>query len=50
MLQLLELCSSKGASDLHLTSGRPPALRIDGDVRPLKGWGEPSAEELEEIL
>ena len=50
MLQLLELCSSKGASDLHLTSGRPPALRIDGDVRPLQGWGEPSAEELEEIL
>jgi twitching motility protein PilT len=50
MLQLLELCSSKGASDLHLTSGRTPALRIDGDVRPLQGWGEPSAEELEEIL
>jgi twitching motility protein PilT len=50
MLQLLELCSSKGASDLHLTSGGPPALRIDGDVRPLQGWGEPSAEELEEIL
>jgi len=25
-------------------------LRIDGDVRPLQGWGEPSAEELEEIL
>ena len=50
MLQLLELCSSKGASDLHLTSGRAPALRIDGDVRPLQGWGEPSAEELEEIL
>jgi len=50
MLQLLELCSSKGASDLHLTSGRAPALRIDGDVRPLQGWGEPTAEELEEIL
>jgi twitching motility protein PilT len=50
MLQLLELCSSKGASDLHLTSGQTPALRIDGDVRPLQGWGEPSAEELEEIL
>jgi len=50
MLELLELCSSKGASDLHLTSGRPPALRIDGDVRPLQGWGEPSHEELQELL
>jgi len=50
MAELLELTSSKGASDLHLTSGRPPALRIDGDVRLLQGWGEPSAEELEELL
>jgi len=50
MAGLLELCSSKGASDLHLTSGRAPALRIDGDVRSLQGWGEPSAGELEELL
>jgi twitching motility protein PilT len=50
MLQLLQLCDSRGASDLHLTSGAAPALRIDGDICPLQGWGEPSAEELGEML
>ena len=50
MRQLLELCAEKGASDLHLTSGAPPALRIDGDVRTVQGWGKPSPEELAELL
>ena len=50
MRRLLELCGEHRASDLHLTSGAPPALRIDGDIRPLQGWGEPSAEELAELL
>jgi twitching motility protein PilT len=50
MAELLALCASHGASDLHLTSAAPPALRIDGDICALEGWGEPSAEELTEIL
>ena len=29
---LLKAAFAKGASDLHITRGRPPALRIDGDV------------------
>lgn len=36
MKALLALCSKHGASDLHLTVGRPPILRIDGVLRPLK--------------
>src|SRR5690554_6255129 len=31
--QLLELSVQKGASDLHISSGTPPALRIDGDIQ-----------------
>jgi twitching motility protein PilT len=50
MRGLLELCGGHRASDLHLTSGAAPALRIDGDIRTLQGWGEPSAEELAELL
>jgi twitching motility protein PilT len=50
MHDLLEQCGRHKASDLHLTSGGPPALRIDGDIRPLQGWGEPTAEELAAIL
>src|SRR5438132_838213 len=50
MQELLGLCAERGASDLHLTSGALPALRIDGDICSLQGWGEPSAEQLAEML
>src|SRR3989449_562509 len=50
MQELLGFCAERGASDLHLTSGAPPALRIDGDICALQGWGEPSAEQLTEML
>ena len=31
---LLERCVHSGASDLHLSAGLPPLLRIDGDIQP----------------
>ncbi|MEI6845632.1 MAG: type IV pilus twitching motility protein PilT [Candidatus Firestonebacteria bacterium] len=31
---LLRLLFEKNASDLHITAGSPPALRIDGDIMP----------------
>jgi twitching motility protein PilT len=34
--QLLKLMVEKGASDLHLTCGSPPQVRIDGNLIPLK--------------
>ncbi len=34
--QLLKVMVEKGASDLHLTSGSPPQLRIDGKLAPLR--------------
>lgn len=34
--QLLRAMVDKAASDLHITSGSPPVLRIDGSVVPLK--------------
>jgi len=34
--QLLKAMVEKGASDLHITTGSPPQLRIDGDLVPLK--------------
>ena len=33
--QLLQTMIEKGASDLHITTGSPPQLRIDGKLRPL---------------
>lgn len=34
--QLLRVMVEKGASDLHITTGSPPALRLDGQLIPLK--------------
>ncbi len=34
--QLLKAMVEKGASDLHITTGSPPQLRIDGELAPLK--------------
>ncbi|MHC4391219.1 MAG: type IV pilus twitching motility protein PilT [Planctomycetota bacterium] len=34
--KLLDLACDKGASDLHLTVGAPPVLRLTGKLRPLK--------------
>jgi twitching motility protein PilT len=34
--QLLKTMVEKGASDLHITTGFPPVLRIDGSMVPLK--------------
>jgi twitching motility protein PilT len=33
----LQLVWDRGASDLHLTAGYPPVLRIDGDLVPIEG-------------
>ncbi|RMF17056.1 MAG: type IV pilus twitching motility protein PilT [Candidatus Dadabacteria bacterium] len=34
--QLLKTMIEKGASDLHITVGAPPSLRIDGQIVPIK--------------
>jgi twitching motility protein PilT len=34
--QLLKAMIEKGASDLHITTGSPPQLRIDGELAPLR--------------
>ena len=36
MHQFLKAMIEKGASDLHITTGTAPQLRIDGKLHPLK--------------
>ena len=31
--ELLLFAKNEGASDLHLSSGEPPIIRVDGDIR-----------------
>jgi len=36
IFELLQMCTERGASDLHFKVGYPPILRIDGSMLPLK--------------
>ena len=54
-LKLLDICGlleemgKKEASDLHLTTGRPPAFRVDGDLSYSHGH-ELTAQEIQEMV
>src|SRR5215210_968705 len=47
---LLERMVSRGASDLHVTSGSEPAVRVNGHLERLEEFGRLSAEENQRLL
>lgn len=44
IIELLQTAISSGASDLHISVGSPPVLRIDGRLLPLEGEAVEAAE------
>src|ERR687888_703503 len=48
--ELLELVLDRGASDLHLTTGSPPVIRLHGDLVPLTNYPELSAQGLRSMV
>lgn len=46
LLTLLE----RGGSDLHLTTGSPPMIRVHGDVEPIEGFGPLTATQVREAV
>lgn len=46
---LLDLCVRRGATDLHLADGQPPALRVDGELEREEGCAPLGADELSAI-
>ena len=38
MRDLLHRMSQRGASDLHITTGVPPMIRVDGNMVPIEGF------------
>jgi len=48
--KLLETAAEHKASDLHLMVGRPPTLRIDGQLVPIRGEDAFTASELESAI
>ncbi len=47
---LLEEMVDMGASDLHLSAGLPPCVRIDGHLRPMEGYETLNPSELRRII
>lgn len=47
---LLRLMVAKGASDLHLCSGQPPVLRLDGDLHAIEDWEPLGPEQVDELI
>lgn len=48
--QLLSLTVQRNASDLHLSVGSPPTLRIHGDMIPVPGEPPTSPEQIESLI
>lgn len=46
---LLEAVIANNATDLHITEGKPPSLRIDGKLLPIKGMNPLSGKESGEL-
>ena len=50
LVQALEAMLAAGASDLHLTAGAPPTVRIAGDLKPLAGAPRMDSPALQRVL
>jgi twitching motility protein PilT len=48
--EVLELVLENEASDLHLTNGLPPTLRIDGELMPIEGYAPLEQNELQRVV
>src|SRR6266542_3255277 len=48
--ELLEHMVGRNASDLHVTTGTPPVIRVRGEVQRLDGYDPLSAEETQGLL
>ena len=48
--ELLERMVEANASDLHVTTGTPPAVRVRGDVERLEGFDALTGEETQQLL
>ncbi|PYJ37942.1 MAG: type IV pili twitching motility protein PilT, partial [Verrucomicrobia bacterium] len=49
LIDLLVLAAEQGASDLHLTAGAPPMMRLNGVIKPL-AEGELSPEDTRRLV
>jgi twitching motility protein PilT len=48
--KILGAAVDRGASDVHLKVGRPPVVRFDGELEPLRGFSPLGTVELEDVV
>ena len=48
--ELLEVVLERGASDLHLTAGTPPTIRLHGDLIRLEDYPDLTARDLQGMI
>ncbi len=48
--ELLEHMVERNASDLHVTTGTPPAIRVRGEVQRLEGYDSLTSEDTQQLL
>src|ERR671934_2213474 len=48
--ELLEHMVERNASDLHVTTGAPPVIRVRGDVQRLEGYDPLTPEDTQQLL
>lgn len=48
--ELLKIAVGNGASDLHITTGLPPVLRVVGSLRPIEGFPPLSPQDTEGLV
>ena len=48
--ELLDTLVDRGGSDLHLTAGIPPSIRVHGDIQPLDEFPKCTPDELQKML
>jgi twitching motility protein PilT len=49
LIQLLKIMIERGASDMHITSGVPPVLRVDGSIQQLTQFGSLEREDTQTL-
>lgn len=50
LVQLLEIAIAEKASDLHLTAGVPPILRVFGTIRPIEGFAPLGPDRIRQLI
>jgi twitching motility protein PilT len=50
IMELLEVVLERGASDLHITSGTPPTIRVHGSLQRLDQYPKLTPEELQRMI